>query len=180
MWVPSISVLPWTFKFSPNVTDLATPKPPADVIVPVVLDVLFVVALTAKPPPMIAEPDELIVWAASAHLLDACPNTLPVAEGSKLVSTLPANDIVSSDALPKSTSSFNVTLPSTFNVVSKSTAPVEFNPPTFAYVAVKFAVIEALPVIVVVPNAAVFDTVSVPVVDIVVVVIIVNSIRSLF
>ena len=91
-----------------------------------------------------------------------------MAEGSKLVSTLPANEILSPDAFPKSTPPLNVALPSTFNVVSKSTAPVEVKPPTVAEVASNAPVTDAAPVIVVVPNAAVFDTVSVPVVEIVV------------
>ena len=107
-----------------------------------------------------------IVDKAAAHLLDACPNTLPVAEGSKLVSTLPAKEISSPVAFPKSTPPLNVALPSTFNVVSKSTAPVEVIPPTVAEVASNAPVTDAAPVIVVVPNAAVFDTDNVPVVDI--------------
>ena len=132
----------------------------------ITLPVILTLAPVVTPPPMTAEPDELIVENTPAHLASVKPNVLPLAVGTKFVSISPVTDIVSVFAFPKSTLPFNVVAPSTFNVVSRSTAPVEFNPPTFAYVAAKFAVIEASPVIVVLPIAAVVPTVNVPVVDI--------------
>ena len=68
---PSTSPSPSTFKFCPIVADFLTPNPPADVIVPVVLDVLFVVPFTARPAPIIPDEEVFIVDKAAAHLLDA-------------------------------------------------------------------------------------------------------------
>ena len=117
-------MFPKTFSSSPIVTDLATPNPPLDVIAPVVLDVLFVLPCTAKPPPMIPDEEVFKVLKAAAHLLVAAPNPLPLADGCKLVSTLPVNDTVSVLASPISTDPFKVVNPSTVTAPSKSAAPL--------------------------------------------------------
>ena len=68
------SRLPSNVKFCPIVADFLTPKPPADVIAPVVLDVLYVVPSTDRSLPIVPSPDVLIVLAFKIHLASFKPN----------------------------------------------------------------------------------------------------------
>ena len=85
--------------------------------------------------------DVFAVENAPFHLRDAVPNCLALlVEGTKFVFALPLNCKISDVASPSVTPPLSVVAPSTFNVVSKSTAPVACKPPVFTFVAPTLAV----------------------------------------